>query len=176
MREVTSFRLILLRATYLAVAIGLFMHIWPRLLGDTSTWSFWRGVGSSLLGAVAVLAVVGIRYPLRMLPLLFFELTWKVIWLSTIALRLWSANTLDAESMQTVRECIPALVILPLVVPWKYALQKFVREPGGARSLAIEAASSAASQMRPGVIDGSPASQREREGLPSAVRQSSAAS
>jgi hypothetical protein len=38
-----------------------------------------RGVVRSVLAAVSLLAVLGIRYPLKMLPLLFFELVWKTI-------------------------------------------------------------------------------------------------
>ena len=37
-------------------------------------------VVGSVLGAMSLLVLLGIRYPLKMLPFLFFELLWKVMW------------------------------------------------------------------------------------------------
>jgi hypothetical protein len=45
-----------------------------------------------VLGAVSALALLGLRYLLLLLPLLFFELAWKSIWLIVVAMPLWSAN------------------------------------------------------------------------------------
>ncbi len=40
-----------------------------------------RGVITSLLAAMCLLALVGVRYPRQMLPMLLFEFAWKTIWL-----------------------------------------------------------------------------------------------
>ena len=56
-----------------------------------------RGVIPSLLGAVWLLAFVGLRYPLQMLPLLMFEFAWKTIWLFAFGLPQWSAGTASAD-------------------------------------------------------------------------------
>jgi hypothetical protein len=91
MNDVSTLRLYLLRAGYLLLVVGLGSTIWPAIL-DQTTWELMRGVVVSMLGAMSLLAVLGIRYPLQMLPLLFFELTWKSIWLLRVALPLWSAD------------------------------------------------------------------------------------
>ena len=59
-----------------------------------------------MLGAVSLLAVLGLRYPLQMLPLLFFELLWKSIWVLAFGLRLWAAGGLDegTRSIQALFE------------------------------------------------------------------------
>ena len=57
------------------------------------TSSMARGVIPSLLGAVWLLAFVGLRYPLQMLPLLLFEFVWKTIWLIAFGLPQWSVGT-----------------------------------------------------------------------------------
>jgi hypothetical protein len=64
-----------------------------------------------------------------MLPLLFFELAWKAIWLTAIALPLWLAHRLDAASAETAGECLVGVVFLA-VIPWDYVWRAYVRRPG----------------------------------------------
>ncbi|MET1087952.1 MAG: hypothetical protein ABWY04_12665 [Arthrobacter sp.] len=44
--------------------------------------------------AQSLLFFLGVRYPLKLIPILLFEMIWKVIWLSTVALPLWPAGAL----------------------------------------------------------------------------------
>jgi len=66
---VSLVRLYVLRATYLLLVVGLGAMIVPSLLNHEPDA---RGVIASLLGAVWVLAWLGLRYPLQMLPVLMF--------------------------------------------------------------------------------------------------------
>jgi hypothetical protein len=77
-----------------------------------------------------LLALLGLRYPLKMLPLLFFELVWKVTWLVAIGLQLRSSGQLEGEFRETWFANLLGLVIFPLVIPWGYVLRRYVREPG----------------------------------------------
>jgi hypothetical protein len=129
MTDVSTFRLYLLRAGYLLLVVGLGSTIWPAILDNTTTWELQRGVVVSMLGAMSVLAVAGIRYPLQMLPLLFFELTWKSIWLLRIALPLWSAHQLDARTWEIVIECLIAVIFL-VVIPWRYVFENYMKKVG----------------------------------------------
>ncbi len=141
MSEVSTFRLYLLRATYLLIFVGLGSEIWPGIIQHAKAWDLMHGVASSLLAAMSLLVVLGIRYPLQMLPLLLFELLWKSIWLIAIALPLWSANQLDANTMETVKACVMGIVLFPIVIPWPYVLANYVRKPGdrwrGVRAIAL---------------------------------------
>ncbi len=130
MSEVSTFRLYLLRAMYLLIVVGLGSEIWPGIIHHAKAWDLMHGVASSLLAAISVLAALGIRYPLQMLPLLLFELLWKAIWLLAIALPLWSANQLDADTMETVKACLMGIVLVPIVIPWPYVLAQYVKKPG----------------------------------------------
>jgi hypothetical protein len=129
MNEVSIFRLYLLRAMYLLLVVGLAFTIWPQLLNHPTPWSLWHGVGCSTLGAVSILALLGIRYPLKMLPILFFELVWKSIWLIAVALPLWLANQMDAENLETTQNCLMGIII-PFVIPWPYVWRHYVRQRG----------------------------------------------
>ena len=130
MPEVSTFRLYLLRATYLLLVVGLGFQIWPGILDPPKDLEHMRGVVRSLLGAVSLLAVLGIRYPVKMLPLLFFELVWKSIWIVAFGLPLWSAGQLDPDTRETMKACLMGIVLIPLVIPWRYVLLDYVQAPG----------------------------------------------
>jgi hypothetical protein len=127
--EVPVFRLYALRAGYLLLVVGLGSQIWPAMIHHAKPWDLMQGVANSMLAAMSALAVLGLRYPLRMLPLLFFELLWKTIWLIAIALPLWSAGQMDADTVATVQACLVAIVF-PIVIPWRYVLENYLRKPG----------------------------------------------
>jgi hypothetical protein len=129
MHEVSTFRLYLLRATYLLIVVGLAAQIWPLILRSSASVEHMRGVVWSLLAGVSVLAIVGLRYPLKMLPLLLFELAWKLIWVVAIGLPLWSADRLDASTRATWTDCLMGLALFPLVIPWRYVLATYVWAP-----------------------------------------------
>ena len=130
MPEVSTFRLYLLRATYLLIVVGLAFQEWPGILHPPRDLELMRGVVRSLLGAVSLLAALGIRYPLKMLPLLFFEFVWKSIWVLAIGLPLWSAHELDPDTGETLKACLMGIVLVPLVMPWRYVLTNYVKAPG----------------------------------------------
>ena len=130
MEEVPTFRLYLLRATYLLMVVGLGLHIWPGILNPPKDLELTRSVVRSLLGAVGLLAILGIRYPLQMLPLLFFELVWKSIWILAFGLPLWFAHQLDPDARETMKACLMGIVLFPVVIPWRYVIVNYVKAPG----------------------------------------------
>ena len=130
MPEVSLFRLYLLRATYVLMVVGLGTTIWPLILQHPPDVPLMKGVVRSLLGAVSLLAILGIRYPLKMLPLLFFELVWKIIWCLSFGLPLWSAHQLDPDAQETMKACLMGVVLFPLVIPWPYVLAHYVKVSG----------------------------------------------
>ena len=130
MNDVSTFRLYLMRATYLLILAGLAFTIWPGVLHHGEGVNLMEGEVSSLLATVSVLAALGIRYPLKMLPVLLFELIWKSIWLIAFALPLWSAHQIDAETAETVKACLMGIVIFPIAIPWPYVFANYVKKAG----------------------------------------------
>src|SRR3712207_3444615 len=122
-------RLYLLRAGYLFVAGGITMTQWPLLIHHDAGWPLMEGVKASMLAAVSVLALLGIRYPLQMLPVLLFELAWKLIWVAAVVLPLWAADQLDPATQQVAADCLWVLIVLA-VIPWRYVWDKYVIKPG----------------------------------------------
>ena len=124
--EVSLLRLYLLRGMYLLIALGEGSRVWPIILHHSSPWEFSYGVSISLLGALTLLALVGVRYPVKMLPLLAYEFTWKLIWLLAAWLPLLLTHHLDTRTANNAFAMFMGVVLVPLVVPWRYLWRNYV--------------------------------------------------
>jgi hypothetical protein len=123
--NVSLARLYMLRAMYLLIIVGLGATNLPELLGHEPMS---RGVIPSVLGGVWLLAFLGLRYPLQMLPLLLFEIAWKTIWLIDYGLPQWFAGRYP-PSFASDFQPILMVVIVPLFIPWRYVFHNYVRRP-----------------------------------------------
>lgn len=130
MSEVSLLRLYLLRAMYLFIAAGLGFTVWPAIIFPSTTVANAGTVIRALLGALALMALLGLRYPLQMLPILLFELLWKTIWVVAFALRMWLDTGLDDYASETLFACLMGVVLVPLVMPWRYVFERYVRAAG----------------------------------------------
>jgi hypothetical protein len=120
-------RLYVLRAAYLLIAVGLGATNLPGIVNHDLTA---RGALSSLLGGVWLLSFLGLRYPLRMLPLLMFEFVWKTTWLLAFGLPQWFAGRLPPTFPEDFQAIVLGVVLMPIVIPWGYVYRRYVRQPG----------------------------------------------
>lgn len=127
MPEKTNPRYHLLRATYLFLTLGLVITIWPEILFPDQRSANEDSVIQSLLGALALLSALGIRYPLKMLPVLIFELLWKLIWVLGFALPTWLNTGLGAYAKETLFACLIGVILAPIVIPWKYVRTNYLK-------------------------------------------------
>ena len=125
--EVSLFRLYVLRATYLLLIVGLGGMIVPDVMSHPLIS---RGVIPSLLGAVWLLAFVGLKYPLEMLPLLMFEFAWKSMWVIAYGLPQWSAGQLPPTFAEDSFNIGLGVVLMPLVIPWGYVWRHYATQAG----------------------------------------------
>lgn len=128
--DVSMFRLYLLRAMYAFMAVGLAIYRLPAIFNPPVNLSTMGSVVLSVLAGIALLAVLGIRYPLKMLPLLFFEFLWKAVWVLAFALPQWYAGQLVPEAQEVLINNLVGIVLVPLVIPWGYVFNQFVKAHG----------------------------------------------
>ena len=126
--SVSLWRLYILRALYAIMAAALGSIQLPAFLHHAH-WTQTSAVAHSFFLALALLSIVGIRYPLGMLPLLVYEVLWKMIWLCGIALPLWAADQVDADTRQAFFEIAPVIILIPLL-PWGYIFSNYLKKPG----------------------------------------------
>jgi hypothetical protein len=125
--EVSLFRLYVLRAAYLLLIVGLGGLVVPQIVSHPLTD---RGVIAALLGGIWLLAFLGLRHPLQMLPLLLFEFAWKVIWVLAYGLPQWSAGQLTPVTSEDLTNTLVGVILMPLVIPWGYVWRRYVKQPG----------------------------------------------
>ena len=124
--DVSPVRLHVLRATYLLLIVGLGAMNLPQLISHDPAA---RGVIPSMLGGIWLLALVGFRYPLTMLPLLLFELAWKAIWLFDYGLPQWRSGQMPPTWSEDFKAIAAGVILMPIVIPWGYVRRHYVKMP-----------------------------------------------
>lgn len=131
MAEVSLTRLHAMRAFYLLIAVERSVRVLPALIDPAVPLGPWDGVAYSFWGALALLAALGLRYPLQMLPVLLIQLVYKALWLLAVALPRWAAGAPFDPLMVSFTWAMAIGVALDLlVIPWSYVLANYVRKPG----------------------------------------------
>ncbi|MBV8150331.1 MAG: hypothetical protein JOY59_02140 [Candidatus Eremiobacteraeota bacterium] len=127
--DIAVWRLYLLRALYLLIAVGQGSLQFPKIVHPVPG-EFWHGVGVSFLAGLALLCLIGLRYPLQMLPLLLYEFTWKTIWLLSVAVPRYLTHNLNADTADNIFDIGLGVVLCPIVIPWDYVYTNYIKRPG----------------------------------------------
>jgi hypothetical protein len=129
MSKVSLFRLYVLRALYLLVVVGLGIVLWPGIIDLHRHWELMEGLASCMLAAFSLLCVLGLRYPLQMLPVLLWEVVWKTLWLGIVALPQWWAGHIDESIKPSIFAC-SMVVLFYIGIPWGYVFAHYVKARG----------------------------------------------
>ena len=128
--ELSLLRIYLLRVAYLIIAAGLAVYVWPNVIHHANGLAATGGVRLSMLAGLGAIAALGLRYPVKMLPVLLFELSWKAIYLGAFALPLWSSDQMtaavqdDVNSIHSPSSCYAASDPLALRVCTQYVAKQ----------------------------------------------------
>lgn len=138
-------RLNLLRLCYLLLAVGLAVQFWPLLFGAITERSTDGAIVAAFLSALSLVSFLGLVAPLRMLPILLYEIAWKVIWSITVALPKWLAGDVD-QDLQANLFAVSFVIPFLFIFPWRYFFAEIAanRDPWrrGTRSRMDEASPS----------------------------------
>ena len=124
--ETSTFRLHLMRLAYLGNFVGLGLSVWPEMISHAGAWDPVKGAAFSFWAALSALSGLGIRYPLRMVPVLLLQLLYKSIWLIAVYLPLSSAG----PSTGLTRAMVGGVVMDLIVIPWPHVLASYVKRRG----------------------------------------------
>jgi hypothetical protein len=110
----------LLRLLFTLMFLFLSYDSWSYILNHTGPWNNAHAAAWCMWGSYSIISFIGIIRPLKMLPIVLFEIVYKIAWLAVVAYPLWVNNELigsPAEGMTRVF----LWVVLPMVaMPWRY--------------------------------------------------------
>ena len=148
---VSTLRLNLLRVVYFMIFLFTATQFWPAILLHRTPPTLMTGVSWCFFAALTPLMLLGLRYPLKMLPVMFFELAWKSVWFFGIGLPLWLSHQANADNYETIKATLMGVILCPAVIPWRYVLETYVKAPGDrwiGRGLARPSRSAAVTDLR----------------------------
>ncbi len=117
-----------LRIIFAAMVVVLGSKQLDYILDGAADWSNWRGLGHSMLFTLAILAIGGVFRPLAFLPVMIYEMAWKIVWLLVVALPPWLAGQ-DIPSIVNAKSSIIGICLLIVLIPWKYVGWRYFTQP-----------------------------------------------
>jgi hypothetical protein len=126
-----TWRVNVMRIGYAVMGVGIAFLKWPLFFqnGGLGALPVYEGVVAALLTSMGLLALLGLRYPLQLLPLLVLETLWKLIWLAAVGVPALMAGDMS-DQMSTVLGSVMLVVLILAVTPWDSAWKRCVRAPG----------------------------------------------
>jgi hypothetical protein len=116
----------LMRIVYLLNFLLLGLDVWPSIVRHVGAWEPMRGVAFSFWAALATLSGLGLRYPVKMLPLLLLQFLYKLIWLFAVAVPNWSA----VRATDLFNAMALGILVDLIAIPWPHVLATFCWMPG----------------------------------------------
>ena len=126
---VRPFNIYGLRLFYFLMLVFVAPDAWRGLLTHQGPWDPLRAVAVCVWATYPLLALFGLIHPLRWLPLMFFSIGYKTLWLVFVAWPLWHVGALAGSPAEELTYVFLAVPVLAAVVPWGYAWRTYVRWP-----------------------------------------------
>lgn len=123
--DVSIVRLYVMRIGFLLNFIMLGMSVWPGLLHPSAPIAAYRGVAMAFWAALSTLSAFGLRYPLKMMPMLLMQLFYKATWLLAVAVPLHATGHVDPLSQELIRTFVGGIIMDVIVIPWPYFIRNY---------------------------------------------------
>lgn len=124
--NVRPWRKHVLRFAFLVAFIGLYDN-WMTVFSPGKFLDPWVGVAVSFYAAFSVLCLLGLRFPLKFLPLLLVQLIYKSAWIISTYLPAHLCGEVDENLQSWLWVMAPGIVIDLVVIPWQYVYRAYLK-------------------------------------------------
>ncbi|MEL6250912.1 MAG: hypothetical protein AAFR87_02775 [Bacteroidota bacterium] len=122
-----KWRLHLMRALFFLNFISLAIDNWSAVLFPTEQMDVLSGVAISFWAGFSLLNLIGVRFPLKMLPILLLQLLYKSAWIIGTYLPAKISGSIDAGIQDFFWICVAGIILNLLIIPWKYVYREFIQ-------------------------------------------------
>lgn len=119
-------RLWIMRIPYFLTGVLFTITVWGTLLAHWGSFEPMEGVAYAFWGALSLLALLGLRFPVRMLPVLLIQFAYKAIWIAAVGYPLQARGELDAGGQELMQANAIGIVIDLIAIPWLYVAKTFI--------------------------------------------------
>ena len=124
---VPKWRLHLMRGLFFLNFISLAYDNWSSILFPTYQMDTLTGVTISFWASFALLNLLGIRFPLKFIPILLLQLLYKSAWIIGTYLPARSADVLDEDLNGFFWVCVAGIVLNLWIIPWGYVYKDYFK-------------------------------------------------
>jgi len=116
----------LLRLLFVLMVAFVATDAWNTILMHEGPWNHREAAAWCMWASYSLLAILGVFYPLKLIPIVAFDILYKLVWLAIVAYPLWRTNTLVGSPAEEMTYAF-LWVVLPIVaMPWGYAFKRYV--------------------------------------------------
>lgn len=124
-QRLNKIRTYLLQFIYLATAVSVGFQAWREILMPEGTWDPIYGVTYSVWAAYALLMLLGIRYPYKLLPLMVLQFLYKLIWVVGVYYPLYTSGKPAGEELFLSWRV--AILVELIVIPWGHFYTSYIK-------------------------------------------------
>lgn len=118
-------RLYVMRALYLLTGALFGFQVWTALITSFGEFEALEGVAYSYWGALCVLMRIGVRFPVKMLPVLLMQFLYKAIWLIFVGYPLLGAGMADANLDDLMSPMQLGVLLDIIAIPWLFVVRNY---------------------------------------------------
>lgn len=115
-------------AIFGAGGFGLAMIFFPNLTRSLLGWpieeSITYGIAGSIFTAIGIVAIFGLRSPLKFVPLLFFQLCYKSVWFIAVVIPMLISGRMPGYAVPTALFFLTYVVGDLIAIPFPYLFGK----------------------------------------------------
>lgn len=116
----------LMRVPFFFTGVLFSFTAWGTLIEHWGTFEPNEGVAFAFWGALSLIALLGLRFPVRMLPILLLQFLYKLIWIAAVGYPLMVQGELGEVGMDLFKANVAGVMIDGVAIPWLYTIRVYI--------------------------------------------------